>query len=84
MFLKKGEVIGSVHSVAAVIPMLKMGDLGSPKREAKVNVVDVDESDESGADINGDCVIPKFNLSHLNEEQRNKQDLCGPPLIIMY
>ena len=67
--LKKGEVIGSVHSVAAAIPMMKVGDVAPSKRQAQVNVVDVDVPDGKE-----DGQGPKFNLDHLTEEQKKMME----------
>ena len=67
-------MIGSVHSVAAAIPMLKLGDLGSTKRKGGVNVVDVDASSQCPEQEDGEGIIPKFNLSHLDEEQRKTME----------
>ncbi len=63
--LTKGKVLGSVHSVSAVIPMMKMpGSDGVQKEEANVSAVNV------AADGEADDWVPKVDLDHLNEEQR--------------
>ena len=62
--VKKGEVIGSVHSVSAVIPMIRPFEVRPSKvREAVVN--SVHESEE-----NGDDWMPEVDLSHLEDDQR--------------
>ena len=63
--LSKGRVLGSVHSVSAVIPMMRMpGVDGVESTKVKVSAVDVDTDNES------DDWVPEVDLGHLNEEQR--------------
>ena len=68
--MSKGTVIGSVHSVAAVIPMMGLFDLGGKKKcvdggngeqVASVNAVGGDEHAESEV---------KWDLSHLEPDQQ--------------
>ena len=71
--LPKGEVIGSVHSVGAVIPMVKFLDAEGGVKKAEVKEVKVgnDEGSEIETGIqeqeNGK---PQWDLSHLDEKQR--------------
>ena len=79
--LKKGEVIGSVHSVAAAIPMLKASDVVSAK-SVLVNAVDGDrersDSEACGEEVEiGDSGM-KFDLSHLDaEKQKMMREMLG-------
>ena len=80
--LGRGTIIGSIHSVSAVIPMVRMFDLDAPMtknsesknedpkgtesegvRQGDVDSVGVEEDSEEE---------PKWDLSHLNDEQREK------------
>ena len=77
--LKKGEVIGSIHSVAAAIPMLKASDV-VPSKFGLVNVIDVDkeasDSEGCGEEVEMDEGGLKFDLSHLDErEQKMMQEM---------
>ena len=79
--LKKGEVIGTVHSVAAAIPMLRASDVARPK-SLFVNAVDVDKDASVGEGSDsveeGDAVegVENFDLSHLDEdEQKMMRDM---------
>ena len=70
--LPKGEVIGSVHSVGAVIPMVKFLDAESAAKKVEVNKVDVEKVDgvdmsDGEEQVNGK---PRWDLSHLDEKQR--------------
>ena len=66
--LPKGEVIGSVHSVGAVIPMVKFSDVEKVKVQ-KVEVGGLGGVEETGSrvQVNGK---PQWDLSHLDEVQR--------------
>ena len=66
--LPKGEVIGSVHSVGAVIPMVKFSDVEKVKVQ-KVEVGGLDGVEETcpKVQVNGK---PQWDLSHLDEVQR--------------
>ena len=77
--LTKGTMIGSVHSVAAVIPMMRRVNVQpAKKKEVKVNAVNTEEStnnvEEDGETSKKKCddLLPEFDLSHLNEEQQQK------------
>ncbi len=78
--LTKGTVIGSVHSVAAVIPMMRGMNVKPSKKareEVQVNAVNMEEgvnnvSGEGESKMEEDDFLPEFDLSHLNEEQQNK------------
>ena len=63
--LSKGTEIGSIHSVAAVTPMVKMFEV---KDEKEVFVGSVVESEGEGKEA--DESSPKWDLSHLTEEQK--------------
>jgi hypothetical protein len=79
--LRKGSLLGSVHSVSAVIPMVKSPDAvnlglggGAGVSVAGVKVV---EADVAGAgaektDSDSDDWVPKVDLSHLSEDQQKK------------
>ena len=62
--LSKGFVLGSVHSVSAVIPMLKAPESAQIDVKGEVNVASVDAA---AAD---DDWVPDVDLSHLDEEQK--------------
>ena len=69
--LNKGSVIGSMHSVGAVIPMMK----NSPKDEvmAEVSALDgdtVENSDKVANDGEKTTETRKWDLSHLDGKQR--------------
>ena len=61
--LSKGTVVGSVHSVSAIIPMMKMVD--TSKRRTDVDVGCIHEG-ESVPQTDG----VKWDVSHLDEKQR--------------
>ena len=68
----RGSMIGSIHSVAAVIPMVRSvnvtgpcDDSGAMKTQVEVNSVDTESPVED--DSVGE---PKWDLSHLETEQR--------------
>ena len=66
--VSKGSMIGSVHSVAAVIPMMRTVEVKpqKTKQKATVNAVCTEELDvEEEVD---DEWMPEFGLSHLNED----------------
>ena len=78
--LVKGTVIGSIHGVSAVIPMVSHGATGVQKsgEERSVDVSKV-EAEEHGVETEESVVteeqvvetdVKKWNLSHLNENQR--------------
>ena len=64
--LNKGSVIGSIHSVSAVIPMVK--SQWGEKKVAKTVVGSVVASPDEGTE---DDWVPPADLSHLDEEQRD-------------
>ena len=71
--LKKGSVIGSVHSVSAVIPMVKSPDAGSfgvkvAGVHASVGTVAADDVD---VNKDSDDWVPDVDLSHLDKGQRD-------------
>ena len=65
--LPKGTVVGSVHSVAAVVPMVRMTDVQKPV-EVSVNIVE--DSADSSEIQDGEEV--ECDLSHLTEEQQKQ------------
>ncbi len=73
-WVKKGEVIGSVHTVSAVIPMTKMFNMGKTEtvsKKANVGAVGcVDEEGSETEETEGEAV--KWDLSHLDTEKREK------------
>ena len=69
--LPKGEVIGSVHSVGAVIPMVKFGDEMSAKVAEVKSVAVGDQAVGAQEQVNGK---PKWDLSHLEGEQREMME----------
>ena len=81
--LKKGEVLGSMHSVSAVIPMTRLFDVGGNKGEeskkegetekplaegVSVDVGGVEGKQEEDAVEDGTKM--KWNLSHLEKDKR--------------
>ena len=64
--VKKGEVIGSIHSVSAVIPMTRPFEvrISSRVQEAAVNVTKGETVEDS------DDWMPDVDLSHLDDDQR--------------
>ena len=71
--VKKGEVIGSIHSVSAVIPMTRPFEVSPPKmQEAVVNSIEED------CEENAEDWMPEVDLSHLDEDQRKVMlDMLG-------
>ena len=77
--LRKGSVLGSVHSVSAVIPMVRSPDVGNlglgvvgRTQSGKVSVGSV-EADLAGDGVgkeDSDDWVPDVDLSHLSEEQQ--------------
>ena len=63
--LSKGSVMGSIHGVSAVVPMLKSRLSDQKPAEAVVGAVGVEATE--GAD---DTWVPPANLSHLDERQK--------------
>ena len=75
--LSKGRVVGSIHSVSAVLPMLRRKDIGGndtseEKVEVEVGGVNAEES-ENGGDSEEDGVAA-WDLSHLDKEKREVFD----------
>ena len=70
--LPKGEVIGSMHSVGAVIPMVRMVnvEMNNSVPEEKVEVGCVAEDNSDVTIENSEESKPKWNLSHLEDGQR--------------
>ena len=75
--LRKGRVIGSVHAVSAVIPLMKLVDEGIDGKTKDVEVERVgvqieqeeqEEQQEASRTTVGDNI--KWDLLHLNDEQR--------------
>ena len=75
--LPKGEVIGSVHSVGAVVPMVKFSDVENEVKKVEVKKVEVSDQgvlvEETGVQdqVNGK---PQWDLSHLDEVQRGMME----------
>ena len=67
--VQKGSLLGSIHSVSAVVPMLSSRWRGE-RQEEVVGSVNVEESSE-GVDDSQEWV-PPVDLSHLDETQREK------------
>ena len=72
--VSKGSLIGSVHSVSAVIPMMRTVEVKpqKPKRKATANAVSTEELkvEEEVEEEVDDEWMPEFDLSHLNEDQK--------------
>ena len=71
--LRKGRVIGSVHGVSAVIPLMRLVDLGNTGDKIKtVDVGSVSEQREPTVRPSGESSEDdiKWDLSHLDEEKR--------------
>ena len=66
--VSKGSMIGSVHSVSAVIPMMRSVEVKpqKPKQKATVNAVDTGDAEEEVAAE----WMPEFDLTHLDEDQK--------------
>ena len=72
-WVKKGEVIGSVHTVSAVTPMTGMFDLGKKEELKEEEAVEVEVGcvEEGGAEAKeGGGENLKWDLSHLDPEKR--------------
>ena len=67
--LSKGSVIGSIHSVSAVVPMVK-SRCSKKGVEVVVGTVDASAVGTSTDEDVGDDWVPPADLSHLDEEQR--------------
>ena len=77
--LRKGSVLGSVHSVSAVIPMVRSPDVvnlgvgvSGLKTCSKISVedVDVDLAGDGVGKEDADDWVPDVDLSHLTVEQQ--------------
>ncbi len=73
IWLKKGMIVGSVHSVSAVIPLrLSVNEISCVQngdvKKLKIHNSKIDEANFE----NGEKWLPKVDLSHLNNEQREK------------
>ena len=70
--LKKGSVMGSIHSVSAVIPMIKSTDAGSfGVKVAGVHATVGTVTTDTGVDDEGsDDWFPEADLSHLDKNQQ--------------
>ena len=72
-WVKKGEVLGSIHTVSAVTPMTGMFDLGKTKatvdgdKPVEVGVAGVQVGDEA---VDDSGQKNSWDLSHLEQEQR--------------
>ena len=75
--LTKGRVVGSIHSVSAVLPMLRRKDIGD-REEAKEPVkVEVGGVGVERASVDGESEGESdaaWDLSHLDEEKREVMD----------
>ena len=82
--LRKGAVIGSVHSVSSVVPMTRLFNTGSVQQRgdeaSKVTTASV-QSVDAGVEVVkeevGNAAVPegkkmKWDLSHLDQEKREK------------
>ena len=68
--LGKGTVIGSIHSVSAVIPMVKQFETGA-RQGSDGGMTEVGaEVNKVGVGADGETAEVKWNLSHLDEEKR--------------
>ena len=67
--LEKGSSIGSVHSVAAVVPMMRMFKDVQPLKEVSVNAVDAGDAEGETGEKQGHLGC---DSSHLTEEQQKK------------
>ena len=71
--LYKGTVVGSLHSVQTVVPMMRKIHSSSKVKEFTVNSADVTGSGQiSGSDVDSVDVVADVDLSHLNDEQQLK------------
>ena len=71
--LTKGRVVGSVHGVSAVIPMMKMVAANTGRKEQVADVGCVTEAtglNAGEAEEKGAWDVSKADLSHLTEEQQ--------------
>jgi hypothetical protein len=77
--LRKGSVLGSIHSVSAVVPMVRSPGVvnlggGVTNQSGRVSVGSVVAANDDAGDIVGkedsDDWVPDVDLSHLNEEQQ--------------
>ena len=67
--LSKGSVMGSIHSVSAVVPMVK-SRWSKKEVEGVVGTVNASAVSPSTDEDAGDDWVPPADLSHLDEEQR--------------
>ena len=75
IMLKKGSVLGSVHSVSAVVPMLKFADAAFVGAVGGIKVSSATEAEITGTESGHgredvDDWVPDVNLSHLDEDQQ--------------
>ena len=75
--LRKGSLLGSVHSVSAVIPMMRYPDVGSlgtgvvdGSRGVSVGAVEGELAGDGVEKEDSDDWVPDVDLSHLSEEQQ--------------
>ena len=75
--LRKGSLLGSVHSVSAVIPMMRDPDVGhlgagvvGGSRRVSVGAVGIDLAGDGVEKEDSDDWVPDVDLSHMNEDQR--------------
>ena len=75
--LKKGSLLGSIHSVSAVIPMVRSTEIPVGARcvngdeSVSVGAVEADVSTGGGStEVDSDDWVPNVDLSHLDEAQR--------------
>ena len=74
--LTKGTVIGSIHSVSAVMPMTKLFNTGDRQSESEP---DVQKVDVAGVEVGSETEVKegqkkKWDLSHLEKDQAEKLD----------
>ncbi len=75
MVLSKGSVMGSIHSVSAVVPMMKAywdgGKVENPVVSASIDSCDA-RVNAVGENDDDDDWVPPADLSHLDEEQQEE------------
>ena len=73
--LEKGRVIGSVHGVSAVVPMMRMVNVDrAKKRDEKTADVGCVSGDLSSESTDGNETQVKWDISHLDENQREMME----------
>ena len=70
IYLKKGTIAGSVHSLSAVIPMnISVDKTSKEKTDVKISEVKKNKSDDFK---NCEQLLSNTDLDHLNENQKHK------------